>query len=88
MANLTIALPDEIYSIMKKHSEIRWSDIAKQAFEQYINRLKKMEQLEHEELMNKYDQMLENSKLTEEDVMDLDVKVKKGLSKRIKADRS
>ena len=85
MPNITLSLPKEMFEIVKKHSEIRWSEIARQAFEQYIARLKKMEMLEYQEKMQTYDEMLKDSELTENDVMQLDAKVKNGIHKRTKA---
>ena len=31
MTNMTLAVPDELYVIMKKHREIKWSEVARQA---------------------------------------------------------
>ncbi|MDO8538409.1 MAG: hypothetical protein Q7S21_05985 [archaeon] len=31
--NMTLAIPDEIHNVMKKHSEIKWTEIARQAIE-------------------------------------------------------
>jgi hypothetical protein len=85
MPNITLSLPKEIFEIIKKHSEIRWSEIARQAFEQYIDRLKKLELLEYQDKLKAYDEMLKNSELTEEDVMKLDEKIKEGIHKKVKA---
>lgn len=34
MTNVTLSVPDEIHAIMKKHKEIRWTEIARQAIVQ------------------------------------------------------
>ena len=39
MANMTLAIPDELHKKMKQMSEIRWSEIARRAIEQRINDL-------------------------------------------------
>ncbi|HDD64394.1 MAG: hypothetical protein DRJ32_02190 [Thermoprotei archaeon] len=39
MANITLSIPDEIYRKMKKHPEIKWSEIARKAIIEYLNRL-------------------------------------------------
>ncbi len=31
MAHITLSIPDEVYNEMKKHSEIKWSEIARQS---------------------------------------------------------
>ena len=31
MANLTLSVPDALYEEMKRHPEIRWSEVARQA---------------------------------------------------------
>jgi predicted DNA-binding protein YlxM (UPF0122 family) len=85
MPNITLSLPKDIFDIVKKHSEIRWSEIARQAIEQYITRLKKIEIIEYQEKLETYDEMLKNSELTEEDVMSLDEKIKDGIYKKMKA---
>ena len=36
MTNVTLAVPEELYSKMKKHSEFKWSEGARQAIEQKI----------------------------------------------------
>jgi DNA polymerase elongation subunit (family B) len=64
---------------MRKYSEIRWSEIAKKAIESYINRLKVMDQLEKQKLLDHFDDVLKNSELSEEDITELDDKVKRGM---------
>jgi predicted CopG family antitoxin len=69
MPNMTLSIPEEIYHIVKSHKEIRWSEIARKAIADYAKKLALM------------DAMLANSELTEEDVMKLDKKIKKGIHK-------
>ena len=64
---------------MKKHAEIRWSEVAKKAIESYINRLNTLEQLERQTVLDHFDEILKNSELTEDDVAKLDERVKQGL---------
>ena len=33
MANMTIAIPDELHARMKEMGEVRWSEVARTAFE-------------------------------------------------------
>jgi len=37
--NITLAIPDDIYRKMKKHKEIKWSEIARQAIIDYLKKL-------------------------------------------------
>ncbi|WP_297184431.1 hypothetical protein [Thermococcus sp.] len=70
MPNMTISVPDDLYEIMKKHREIKWSEIARRAMWEYAKKL---------ELL---DSLLENSELTDEDVSELAKKIKKGIAER------
>ena len=72
MVSLTIAVPNELKEEMDSHPELNWSEIARQAI---VSKLL---------LLKKIDQLLENSKLTEEDAIILGRKVNKALAKRYK----
>lgn len=39
MVNMTMGLSDEMYAKMKAHSEIKWTAIARQAFETKLSEL-------------------------------------------------
>ena len=45
MANITLSLPEELHKKIRKHSEIRWSEIARKAIAEYIENLELMEDL-------------------------------------------
>lgn len=70
MPNMTMSIPTELHQVVKKHSEIKWSEIARKAMWEQARKL---------ELM---DAITKKSKLNEKDVMDIDEKVKAGLLKR------
>lgn len=70
MTNMTLAIPGDLHKLMKKHSQIRWSEIARQAMWIQARKL---------ELMNK---IISNSKLTEEDALELGKKINIGIAKR------
>ncbi|WP_048053085.1 hypothetical protein [Pyrococcus horikoshii] len=70
MPNMTISVPDDLYEIMKKHREIKWSEIARRAMWEYARKL---------ELLDK---LLENSELTDDDVSELAEKIKREIAKR------
>lgn len=65
MANMTLSIPEELHKKMKQFSEMRWSEIARQAIEQRINDL---------EVMNK---IASKSKLTKKDVEEISKKIKR-----------
>lgn len=70
MTNMTLSLPEELHKIMRKHKQIKWSEIARQAM---WNEAKKLE------IMNK---LLYKSELNEEDILELSRKINKGIAKR------
>lgn len=70
MANMTLALPESVHRIVRKHREIRWSEIARAAISSHANKLDIM------------DKLAAKSRLTLEDIEELNEKVKEGLLKR------
>lgn len=69
MPNITLSLPEDVYKIVKAHRETRWSEIARRAIERYAKRL---------ELL---DALTADSELTEEDIEQLDEKIKESIFK-------
>ena len=70
MTNMTLAVPEDLNEIMKKHNTIKWSEIARQALWKHARKL---------ELMDK---LLAKSKLTEEDAETIGHKIKHGIARR------
>lgn len=70
MANITLALPESVHHIVKKHKEIRWSEIARAAISSHAAKLEMM------------DKIAAKSKLTMIDVEEINEKVKEGLLRR------
>ena len=70
MTNMTLALPDGLVAIMKRHKEIKWSEVAREALVEKAEELKLM------------DQILSKSKLTDKDVLEIGRKIKEGIAKR------
>jgi hypothetical protein len=70
MTNMTLAIPEDLYKIMKKHSEIKWSEVARQAIWTQARKL---------ELM---DNLLAKSEFTEKDAITLGRKIKQGIAKQ------
>ena len=67
MTNLTLSVPDELHKEMKKHPEIRWSEVARQALAKKLDDLRRL------------DALLSGSKLTDQDVNELAKSVKEGV---------
>jgi len=67
---MTLAVPEELHTIMKSHQEIRWSEVARQALWEKARKMELMEKL------------LSKSKFTEEDALELGRKVNLGIAKR------
>ena len=78
MANVTLAVSDELRRIMKSHPEIKWSEVARQAMWEYAKKLEMM------------DEVTGKSKLTEGDALEVGRAIKTGLGARYakKAERS
>lgn len=70
MTNMTLAVSEDLHEIMKKHNEIKWSEIARQALWSHAKKL---------ELMDK---LLAKSTLTEDDAENIGNKIKRGIAKR------
>ena len=70
MTNMTLAIPEDLHEIMRKHSEIKWSEVARQAISEKARKL---------ELMDK---LLAKSELTEEDALEIGRKINHGIAKR------
>jgi len=67
---MTLAIPEDLHKIMKKHSEIKWSEVARQAIWTQARKL---------ELM---DNLLAKSEFTEKDALTLGRKIKQGIAKQ------
>lgn len=64
MANLTLAVPDELQERMRKHSEIRWSEVVRKSLAQKVEMLEIM------------DTIAQKSRLTKKDAEELSRKIK------------
>lgn len=70
MGNMTLSVPEELHNRMRERTELKWSDIARQAFE------KKLREIELA------DKLLSKSELTEEDAERIGHKIKSKIGKR------
>ena len=67
---MTISIPPELYRIMKKHKEIKWSEIARRAMWEYARKLEIL------------DELLKNSEITDDDAVEIGKKIKEGIARR------
>jgi len=70
MTNVTLAVSEDLHKIMRKHKDIKWSEVARQAMWEKAQKL---------ELMDK---LLSKSTLTEKDALELGRKINKAIAKR------
>ena len=73
MANITISVPKELKEKMNRFPEINWSRLTSILLSQKIKRL---------ELLKELDEMLIDSKLTDDDCIDLGRRLKKEILKK------
>lgn len=73
MTNMTLAIPEDLHAIIRQHSEIKWSEIARKAMWEQAKKL---------ELMDK---ILSKSKLSEIDSKEISELIKDGIAKKHKA---
>lgn len=71
MGNITLSVPEELHKRMRKHTELKWSDIARQAFEKKLKEIELMTDL------------LSKSELTEEDAERIGHAIKAKARKRL-----
>lgn len=67
MPNLTLAIPEDLKSIMDLHPEMNWSEVARQAFREKASQL---------EILNT---IASKSKFTEKDALMIGRKIKKSM---------
>jgi len=70
MANITLAIPDDLHRKLRKHKEVRWSEIIRQILDRKLENLEMMERI------------VSKSKLTQEDADEISAKIKKGIARR------
>lgn len=65
MTNLTLAIPEELHERMKRHTEIRWSEVVRKTI---FNKIENLELLE---------KITQKSKLTTKDIEEIAHKINK-----------
>ena len=69
MPNITLSISEEIYAMMKKHQEMRWSEVARRAIAEEVKKLELVEKI------------TSKSKLTMKDIEEVNEKIKTGIHK-------
>ncbi len=67
---MTLAISQELEKKMEKHKDVRWSAVAREAFEKRVEELEWM------------DKILKNSEFTEKDAEEIGHKIKAEIAKR------
>lgn len=55
MTNITLAVPEELHVRMKKHSEIRWSEVIRKTISETIDKLDMMDKISGKSKLTKKD---------------------------------
>jgi len=71
MPNVTLAIPEGLHEKMKRHSEIRWSEVVRKTISQKIEDLDMM------------DKLTSNSKLTQRDVDEIAGRIDSNVAKKL-----
>ena len=72
MTNVTLTIPEDLHTRMKKHSEIRWSEVIRKTISEKVDEL---------ELMSK---LSGKSELTKKDIESLSQKIDSNVAKKLK----
>lgn len=70
MPNVTVSMPEDLKEEMSRHEEVNWSAVIRKAVQDHLRKLAIADAIAHK------------SKLTRQDVEELDRLVKKGLAER------
>lgn len=67
MPSMTLSIPQELHTLIKRHNEIRWSEIARRAMWEYARKLQEL------------DNIARKSRMTEKDAEIIGKKAKKAV---------
>ncbi|MFH1212310.1 MAG: hypothetical protein V1659_05300 [Candidatus Woesearchaeota archaeon] len=71
MPNITLAIPEELHSRMKSHTEIRWSEVVRKSISEKIEELDIVEKI------------VGKSRLTEKDAAVIAKKIDRGVAQKL-----
>ena len=72
MPSMTLSIPQELHTLIKRHNEIRWSEIARRAMWEYARKLQEL------------DRIALKSRMTEKDAELIGRKIKKAVQDHYK----
>ena len=79
MPNIALSIPEEICVKMKKHKEIKWSEVARKAIIDYLRKIEESHEISSEELLKELGEDFKR------DIEDIDLEVyEKGYEKNQK----
>jgi len=67
---MTLAIPEDLHKLIRRHNEVKWSEVARKAMWEHAKRLDIM------------DKLVSKSKLTEKQAEEIGNKLKKEIAKR------
>lgn len=76
---MTMAIPEELHAIMKKHPEIKWTEVARKAINEQAEKMKKLEWMNN---------ALKNSNFNEKDAKLIGEDLKKKILERLLKERA
>ena len=71
MVNITLSVPVELFKEMKRHKELKWSEVARQAIKRRLEEIRAA------------DRLLSKSELTEDDAERIGHEIKHEIRKRL-----
>lgn len=71
MPNVTLAIPEDLHDKMKRHTEIRWSEVVRKTISEKIEDLDMM------------DKLTRKSKLTQKDVNEIAQRIDSDVAKKL-----
>ncbi|AMM53557.1 hypothetical protein [Pyrococcus kukulkanii] len=51
MPNITLSIPPDVYERMKKHKEVKWSEVARRAIIEYLEKIEEKFEISNDELL-------------------------------------
>lgn len=70
MPNMTLAIPDDLQTVIRRHPEVSWSAVAREAMWAYARKVQLL------------DELTAGSEMTEDDVERLGREIKKAIGRR------
>jgi predicted CopG family antitoxin len=71
MGNITLTIPEELHEKIKRHNEIRWSEVVRRILQKNIEQLEMMERI------------VRKSRLTDEDAGEIADRIDSSVSKKL-----